>query len=293
MVNMLLTTAFVPLYGKTRDTSSARSYFDFFHKTTVVHANYVVYGPAEVCVAVRHARRKIPYSTVCIEMNWEDVVLMCEQEWGPHLLERVATARRYKQDVDTATHAPSVELILMWCAKVLFVKRSMATISSEYHGWIDVGFKEYREKDLLQKAFPCENLSNIPKGKVVVVTDPGACHPQYFHPPQNDCVIGGIWFGEADACNLFIQACCDEIRFRLLSPRSFSIVTEQDIYTLVGNRLGLLHVAQTKGYDLPWLTDSQKSHASARATLFLFVLIIFSILVASVAYFHLFRKPLP
>lgn len=194
-------------------------------------------------------------------MNWDEAVSMCEAEWGPRVLERVALSIQCNSDSDLHIHAPSAELVLMWCAKIIFVRRTIEMRHSDFHGWIDAGYKFFRDKDIPERRFPCDDFKDIPSQKIIVTTASNTCHPEYFKPPQKDCVIGGIWFGETDVCRAFIQACCDEYGKRLKSPRIFSVVTEQDIWTLVGQRLGIFHlVPRKRDYDLPWLSSAKRSY---------------------------------
>jgi len=60
---MLLTTAYFPLPGKSRVHSPVESYFDNFKTSTLVHAHYHVYGPANVCASIQRARDALPYRT--------------------------------------------------------------------------------------------------------------------------------------------------------------------------------------------------------------------------------------
>jgi len=275
---MLLTTAFFPLHGKSRVQSPVESYLDNFKTSTLVHAHYHVYGPADVCASIQKARNALPYRTTYTLMTWQELIILAEKEWGGDLMSRISKSRQYLSDSDTSLHAPSPELIFVWLVKCLLVKLTLESTHASHfshYGWIDAGYRPYKDSAPPQQPFPCTNLQLIPNGKIIVSTDNSACHPQYFKPPQINCPIGGIWYGDYPTCLFFASEVSKEIALRLALPDLYSVVSEQDIYALVGFGHGILYVSGS-GYNLPFLNFSPViDHDRKNTSILLFWIFIF------------------
>lgn len=297
LVTMLLTSAYWPLGTKARSFAPEQSYLENFANTTAVHANYCVYAPTHILPVVHDARKEIPFVTQTVQRDFSWVVGLCEDAWGGNVLARVARSMRVNLDKDTETHAPSAELVLIWLAKVLLVQESLRDPSNShyaFHGWIDLGYRPYAKMRPPQRAFPTSNLTAIPPNVICVQTLDCACHRQYFSPPQHDCVLGGIWYGDVEACWRFTSLVSAEIGRRLEDPETHSVITEQDIYTLVGrSHRSLLRELPSHNYELLWHAPDEQDAGPGWTTAFIIVMSTSLVVANGVACFAFFRRSAP
>ena len=232
--SILAVSVYFPLNNnKTKGNSSQKKFLDDFKTSTLFHVDYSIFGPTDIINKIKKIRSNLPYKTITNAMTWDEFLRECKKEFGNDVLKRLS---KHTDPV----HCPSAELLLIWLARILLVKKAIQNNPDRTHfGFLDAGYKTYNKKPPPQKPWPCKDLNKIPNGKIVVKRRKDACHPQHLDYQNKSCPIGGCWFGDTETCKIFIDGQIKEIKNRL--HQNLNLCADQDLKEIVGKKLGIFH----------------------------------------------------
>jgi hypothetical protein len=224
---MLAVSAYWDLKGKARTSSQDEYYMTNMHKTTQFNVDYAFFGERVVTAAVKLFREG--KTTHEIEMSWSDLVHMCEIKFGcMDILKKLETTSLHRDHVGGEIHCPSAELVLVWLSKVLLVEKSMELWPSYTHfGWIDAGYKSLDNR-MSDSPWPSRDLSKV--SGFYIKTDPSASKDFYWGHGIRNAPIGCMWFGDRNACKVFLLTCIHIMSERF--QNGLTLCADQDVYAL-------------------------------------------------------------
>ena len=131
-------------------------------------------------------------------------------------------------------HCPSTELVLVWLAKVLVVRKAIESFPDYTHfGWIDAGYKG-AIVDVARK-WPCDSLESI---QGLYVRRKGICKDKFWRAQRMQysmCPMGGMWFGDKKSVSEFIVHSVAIVRENLRTGKT--VCADQDIFEMAQRRM--------------------------------------------------------
>ena len=181
-------TLFIKLPG-----GSAKHAYRHVHAPRV-RAPYRLYcSPPEHCRGIATSRRAAGVGlTEVVPFNYDDVA----QSLAIELNVSVDTLHRAAQRSVAPQHCPSREIIVLWLAKLLIMKLTIAAHPERQRfAWVDAGFNVYRVRNMDPPPAPWTSFWPAPHS-VAMARHPGACHNELRNTNYSSCPVATYLYGD-------------------------------------------------------------------------------------------------
>ena len=227
----LVSSIFLKLPG-----GKAKHSYSWYHSPRV-NATYRLYGTLSTASLIRNSRKGLGAVTETVPWDYDQMSAALASE----LNVSVAQLRLAARQSSVKLHCPSEEVIVVWLAKMVAVKLSMAAHPElNDFGWVDVGFNVYRLKRVDPPPPPWNYFWPAP-GSVALSRMDGACHDELRGTNYTKCPVATFLYGDRAAWrrwhtmyfarvrNLVLQATASLGHAAGRTQRPM-LCTEQDIY---------------------------------------------------------------
>ena len=207
---------------------------DELYKNTLKHSlklnvPMVIYGEDEFLELAKKTRQYVISPSKFIYLPFSKLKSIVEE--GFFLNHSFHSNPYLKKDQQ---HCPSWQVIMIWLSKILIVENTINInpFGSDYFGWYDAGYSEFRNKDPPPFIWPNVDSFYQNKNRVWVSKTQHACH--HFHPFlsnfQDGCPIGGLFLGYKHPIKRFIEKTKVIISDGLKGGFGKNICSEQDLF---------------------------------------------------------------
>ena len=186
----LVGTLFIKLPG-----GSAKHAYRHAHAPRV-RAPYRLYcSPPEHCHGIAASRRVAGAGpTEVVPLSYDDL----SHSLAVELNVSVDTLHRAAQRSVAPQHCPSKEIVVLWLAKLLIMKLTIAAHPERHRfAWVDAGFNVYRVRNMDPPPAPWTSFWPAAHS-VAIARHPGACHNELRSTNYSACPIATFLYGDKE-----------------------------------------------------------------------------------------------
>ena len=137
-------------YWNVKNKHGDNKYLSWFNNTLSINNPYIIFSDKEGIEIIKKYRKDLP--THYIELDIKDFYM-----------------QKYKDNITTNHHSPSVEVNMIWNEKIFMIQKAskLNPFNSDYFYWIDAGLCVYREIKPPSCEFSKDKIQSLPTDKLI------------------------------------------------------------------------------------------------------------------------------